>query len=165
MKNAWKKVNKLKKKGYKGLNSTIGQKPWENFWKENDKNLTWIWIGLREREKSFLKSLKMWRTHEKAFFKKLSEQFSIGRKLDSINRKSHSIDPASIELRSSQANSNQVFYRNFDRSSNKFDRLKIWKKSNFWKTEHFNAETPQNTMFYEKNAWVWDEIFFKNPWI
>ena len=38
-------------------------------------------------------------------------------------------------------------------------------KSDFWKTEHFNTETPQITLFYIKNAWVWDEKFFKNTWI
>ena len=38
-----------------------------------------------------------------------------------------SIDRASIEYQSSQADSNQKFYRIFDRSRNRFDRSKIWK--------------------------------------
>ena len=38
-------------------------------------------------------------------------------------------------------------------------------KSYFWKTKHFNAETLQSTLFYKKNAWVWDKKFFKNTWI
>ena len=38
-------------------------------------------------------------------------------------------------------------------------------KTYFWKTKHFNAETPQSTLFYKKNAWVWDGKFFKNTWI
>ena len=42
---------------------------------------------------------------------------------------------------------------------------KYGKKTVFWKIEHFNAETPQSTLFYEWNAWIWDENFFKNPWI
>ena len=29
-------------------------------------------------------------------------------------------------------------------------------KSIFLKIEQFNAETPQSTIFYEWNAWVWD---------
>ena len=62
----------------------------------------------------------------KASLKKLFEQFSISRKLDLINRKTHSIDPASIEQQSSQAYSNQIFNRNFDQS-------KIWKNQFFEK--------------------------------
>ena len=44
-----------------------------------------------------------------------------------------SIDQASIEYQSSQADSNQNFYRNFDRLRDRFDRLKIWKNQNFEK--------------------------------
>ena len=35
-------------------------------------------------------------------------------------------------------------------------------KHNFLKTEQFYVETPQSIVFYEKNAWVWDEMLFKN---
>ena len=59
--------------------------------------------------------------------KKLFERFSTDRNTGSIDRKLHLIDPASIEHRSSQVDSNQIFNRNFDQSSNRFDRLKIWK--------------------------------------
>ena len=44
-----------------------------------------------------------------------------------------SIDRASIEYQSSQVDSNQNFYRNFDRLRDRFDRLKIWKNQNFEK--------------------------------
>ena len=44
-----------------------------------------------------------------------------------------SIDRASIEYQSSQADSNQNFNRNFDRLRDRFDRLKIWKNQNFEK--------------------------------
>ena len=60
-------------------------------------------------------------------FKKLSEEFSIDQKTGLTDQKLHSIDPASIEHRSSQADSNQIFNRNFDRSSNRFDQSQIWK--------------------------------------
>ena len=75
MKNAWKKVNKLKKKGYKGLISTRRQKPWESFGRKTTK--IWLEFGSveereREREKSFLKRLKQWRTREKLVLKKNS---------------------------------------------------------------------------------------------
>ena len=65
-----------------------------------------------------------------------------------IENFSVSIGRATIEYQSSQAESNQKFYRNFDRSSSRFDRLKIW-KNQFIKTEHFNAETPQSTLYYK----------------
>ena len=44
-----------------------------------------------------------------------------------------SIDRTSIEYQSSQADSNQNFYRNFDRLRDRFDQLKIWKNQNFEK--------------------------------
>ena len=40
------------------------------------------------------------------------------------------------------------FYRNFYRLRDRFDQSKIW-KSEILKTEQVNAETPQNTLFYE----------------
>ena len=70
-----------------------------------------------------------------------------------------SIDRASIKYQSCQADSNKKFKRIFDRS------IENLENSNFWKTEHFNVETSQSTLFYEWNASVWDEKFFKNPWI
>ena len=69
----------------------------------------------------------------KASLKKLSKRFSISQKLDLINQKTHSINPASIEQRSSQADCNQGFYRSFDRSRDRFNRSKIWKKQFFEK--------------------------------
>ena len=70
-------------------------------------------------------------------FKKLSERFAIDRKTDSIDRKLHSIDPASIKHQSSQADSNQNFNCNFNQSSNKFDWSKIWKNQIFEKQSKF----------------------------
>ena len=31
-----------------------------------------------------------------------------------------------------------------------------WKNQIFEKTDQFNVETPQSTIFHEWNAWVWD---------
>ena len=60
--------------------------------------------------------------HEKNLVKYLkTENFSV------------SIDRTSIEYQSSQADSNQNFYRNFDRLRDRFDQLKIWKNQNFEK--------------------------------
>ena len=44
-----------------------------------------------------------------------------------------SIGRASIKYQSSQADSNQNFYHNFDRSRDRFDRSKIWKNQIFEK--------------------------------
>ena len=63
--------------------------------------MTITWVGSVEgtEPKSFSKSFEIVKNTWKAYvFKKPSERFSIGRKIGSINRKSHSIDPASIEM-------------------------------------------------------------------
>ena len=76
---------------------------------------------------------------------------------------SHLIDLASIEQRSSQANYNQTFYRNFDRSRNRFGRSKIWKNNFFLKNRAFCAETPQSTMFINRmHEYEMNFFFFKN---
>ena len=53
-------------------------------------------------------------------------------------------------------------FRSVERQIRSIENLE---KSYFWKTKHFNAETLQSTLFYKKNAWVWDKKFFKNTWI
>ena len=98
-------------------------------------------------------------------FKKLSKRISIDRKIDSIDRKLHSIDPATIEHRLSQADSNQIFNHNFNRSSNKFNRSKNRKNQNFEKQSILMQKLLKAQCFINKNALVWDEKFFKNPWI
>ena len=57
----------------------------------------------------------------------------IDQKTSLIDRKVHSIDLTSIEHRSNQADSNQIFNCNFDQSRNRFDLSKIWKKQIFEK--------------------------------
>ena len=54
-------MNKLKKKGYKSLNSTIGQKPWEKFGRRTTK----IWLesgSVEERERKAF--WKVWKGEE-----------------------------------------------------------------------------------------------------
>jgi len=48
-----KHVIKLKKKGYKRLTNTWGQKPWRNLWKKTTKILR-LDRSKRESEKKFL---------------------------------------------------------------------------------------------------------------
>ena len=55
--------------------------------------LDWICKG-RIDKRVFEKFRKLWRTHEKTVFKTLSDRFSIGRKLTSIDRKLNSINQA-----------------------------------------------------------------------
>ena len=93
--------NELKKKKKKGQNSLIGtrrQNPWRKFEGKWQK-ITWVGSVEGREPKSFLKSFEIVKNTRKAYvFKKPSERFSIGRKIGLINRKSHSIDPASIEM-------------------------------------------------------------------
>ena len=78
-----------------------------------------------------LKKVKStWREN---LFKKITVWILIGQKLNLIDRKIVSINLALIEHRSNQTNSNLNFYLIFDRSSNKFDRSKIWKTQIFEK--------------------------------
>ena len=60
-----------------------------------------------------------------------------------------SIGRASIEHQSSYADSNQKFLSRFRLVKQQIQSIENLEKSIFWKTEHFNAETPQSTMFYE----------------
>ena len=70
-------------------------------------------------------------------------------KSGSIDRKIDSIDQALIEHQSSQADSNQIFKHNFDRSKNTFGRSKIWKFEIFEKQRKFYEETTQTNLFHE----------------
>ena len=119
-------------------------------WKKMTKNHL-DQTSRREREKSIFKKFESSEEHvRKTYFKKISDQFLIGQKLDSIDRKSHSIYPTSIEQRSSQADSNQIFYRNFDRSSNMFDRSKIWKNKCFEKQSSLIQKLPKKQYFMNR---------------
>ena len=60
--------------------------------------------------------------------------------------------------------SNQNFYRNFDQSSNRFDWSKIW-KNQFFEKQSILMQKLLKAHCFIKNAWVWDEKFFKNTWI
>ena len=60
-----------------------------------------------------------------------------------------SIGRASIDYQLSQADSNQKFLSQFRSVERQIRSIENLENSIFWKTEHFNAETPQSTMFYE----------------
>ena len=81
----------------KGLTGTWRQKPWEKLGKKRQK-LTWSESVEEEKRESFLKKCEQCDEHvRKDFFKKLSDWFLIGQKLDLIDQKSISIDLAPIE--------------------------------------------------------------------
>ena len=101
--------------------------PWEKL-RENDKKIG-LNLDRSKRERKCLWKVLNSEEHVKNLsFKKLSKWFSIDWKTGLIYRKLHSINPASIKHQSSQADSNQIFNRNFDRSRNRFYQSKIWKK-------------------------------------
>ena len=123
----------------------------EEFWLKTKK----ILLGPLERSnrerKSFEKSLNSEEYVRNSVFKKLSIWLSIDRKIGSIDRNTQS-----------QA---KTFNCNFDQSKNTFDRSKFRKKKKkkvSWKIKQKIAETPQSIEFYGWNAWVWEEILFKN---
>ena len=129
------------------------------------KNWLWIWIGQRERDRAFWKVLNSEEHVKIVCFKKLSERFSIDWKIDLIDWKLHSINPATIEHRSSQADSNQIFNCNFDQSSNKFDRSKIWKNQIFEKQSILMQKVLKAQCFMNKMHEYEMKSFSKNPWI
>ena len=101
--------------------------------RENDKKIA-LNLDRSKRERTELFEKMNSEEHMKnSCFKKLSERFSIDRKIGSINRKLHSIDLALIEHQSSQADSNQIFNCNFSWSRNRFNRSKIQKNRFFGK--------------------------------
>ena len=81
----------------KGLTSLRSQKPLKKFEGKWQKILLWALTDQRERERTFWKSLNSDKHVKNLCFKKLSERFSIDRKLDSIDQKLHSINPTAIE--------------------------------------------------------------------
>ena len=88
----WSNTSKLKKEGQKGLNGLRSQKPLKKFeGKWPKKKVLCALIDRRERENFWIEHVKnLW-------FKKISERFSIDRKL-------HLIDPEPIELGRFKAN-------------------------------------------------------------
>ena len=85
---------------------------------------------IEESEKSFWKFLKQWKARDrKSFLKNRQTDFQL------IEKQVRSIENyiRLIQHQSSQVDSNQIFNRNFDRSSNRFDQSKIWKNQIFEK--------------------------------
>jgi len=139
----------MKKEGVKRSYRHLKTKSLRKFRKKMTKKGL-VWIGQRRTGKELLKRIwKVWEhVKESSFFKKLTDRFLIDRKTDSIGQKSYWIDPTSIENWSSQADSNLILshFRLVEQQVRSFENLE---KTNFWKTEHFNAETPQSTLFYK----------------
>ena len=79
-----------------------------------------------------------------------------------IENFSVAIDQESIEHQSSQANSNQKFWSQFRLVEKQVRSIESLEKSNFWKTEHFNAETPQSALFYKKCMSMRRKVFQKH---
>ena len=145
----------------------MSYRPWERKtlqkeWRKTTKKLIRAWTesyGERKSWKLFGKmSLNTWRT----VFSKLSIRFSIDWKLGSMNRKCFdwsSINRALIETDRGWP----IFliatliYWKIGSIERNFGKKQIFEKS-----KQFCAETPQSIEFNENNAWIWDEMFFKN---
>ena len=143
--------NKWKRKGVKVL-PALEDKNLAKESEENDKNLLWP-LDRSKRERIMFQ--KFWKCDEHVklkVFKKKKKTLSVifdWSKIRFDRLKMPLIDPIAIDHRSKHTEPNQIFNRNFDRSRNRFDRSKFWKKPIFWKTKQFYAETPQSIVFYE----------------
>ena len=109
--------------------------PWERKTLQKDqRKTTKNWLDALtdriEREK-VLKSLKsVWTCEKERFLKNSLYNFRlIENKVRSIENAS--TNPTPIKHRSKQIEADQNFNRNFDRSRNRFDQSKLWKKPNF----------------------------------
>ena len=71
--------------------------PWRKLEENDKKNLLWPLDWSNRERTCFEKGLNSEEHVRNKGFRKLSTQFSIDRKLDSIDRKSLSIDPTTIE--------------------------------------------------------------------
>ena len=77
--------------------SALEEKNLANISKENNKKLLWLLDQSKRERKAFEKFEIVLNTGKAKGFKKLSVRFLIDRKIDSIDRKLHSIDLASIK--------------------------------------------------------------------
>ena len=136
---------KLKKKGQNSLTGTRRQNSWRKFEGKRQK-ITWAGSIEGREPKSFLKSFEIvkntWKVY---FFKKPSERFLISWKIGSIDQKSHSIDPASIEP--GRFKPNFLIAISIGPGTASIDR-KSGKVNFFWKTEKDYVEMTQNTIFH-----------------
>ena len=120
---------KLKKKGKNSLTSTRRQKSWRKFDGKRQKKLV-LSLDRSKRERIELFENLNSEEHVKnlSFKNSLNDFWLIEKQVWSIENYLRL-----IQHQSSQANSNQILNRNFNRLSNRFDRSKIWKKQIFEK--------------------------------
>ena len=117
----------------------------KNTWKieaeKQQKNLNWIGRGEKVR-KSLKRLLKKWWTRAKKLFYKTQlsnfDRSKIRFERSSINR---------VSIKSGRFR--PKFLSHFRSVERQIRSIKNLKNSNFWKTKHFNAETPQSILFYE----------------
>ena len=127
------------------------------------KNLDWS-LDWSDRERKSLKTFwkSVWTRENQCFKKTLYTIFDWSKIRFNRSKMLWLMVQYQLSIDRSKQRLTKVFNRNFNWSKNKFDRSKFWKKQIFEKTKQFCVETPQSIEFYEWNACVWDEMFFKN---
>ena len=105
-----------------------------------------------ERERKDWKSFEkvVW-ISQNTIFKKLDSRCSIDRKTGSINQTRQRLT--------------EIFKQDFDWLKIRLDQSKFWKNSFLEKKPDFLKAYLKALNIRYKNAWVWDENFFKNTWI
>ena len=132
----------MKKERQKGLSGLRSQKPLKKLEGKRQKNVLWALTDRRERERTFEKVwivIITWKTYvyknkKNKKIKNLSEWFLIDRKIDSINRKLHSIDPEPIEP--GRFKTIFLITISISQETGSIDR-NSWKKQNFEKQSNF----------------------------
>ena len=150
---------KLKKKGKNSLTSTRRQKSWRKFEGKRQKKLV-LSLDRSKRERIELFEKLNSEEHVKnSCFKKKTLWTIFDWSKNKFNRSKITFDQSSID-RARQIQTKFLIAISFGQATSSIDRKS--RKIKFLKNKYFNAETPQSTIFYEQNAWVWDEKFFKH---
>ena len=136
------------------------------FRKKTTKKKCWDWISRAREVKALFKNVwTVWWTRDRKTFSKTHWPIFDWSK-NRFDRSKITFDWSSINwVAIEPGRFKPSFLSQFWSVEQQVRSIENLEKSIFWKTEHFNAKTLQSTIFYEWNAWVWDEKFFKNPWI
>ena len=133
----------------------MSYRPWERKTLQKEwRKTTNILLGAFDRSNRERKSLKnfekVYEHVRNSVFKKLPVQFSTDRKLDSIGRKCFDWSNTNWAPIETDKDSQQIFYRNFNRSKNRFNRSKFWKNQFFEKHNIIMQKLLKALNFMEK---------------
>ena len=147
--NAWKhKINE--KEGAKESYRPCRRKTLQKFWRKTTKILLGAFDRSNRERKSLKNFEKVYEHVRNSVFKKLPVQFSTDRKLDSIDRKCFDWSNTNRAPIETDKDSQQIFYRNFNQSKNRFNRSKFWKNQFFEKHNIIMQKLLKALNFMEK---------------